>query len=281
MLKIERPWRNILARTQAPDLVFADDIDFLADLGLQPEDEAVGFESEPDHDEYQATTTNKNLPETFVLNDPSGGDFKEGSPNYTEAFSIEYLRKKRIINTFAVIISKVAEDLSGWPIPGDDEWDVPALMERRLTRRTLNQCRRSREKEAVVVILDTSGSCLPQAVFYNQIAYAAVQASDIELYAAPNAGIQARRTRNGWIPVDDREWPFVNRTIIFFGDYDGGNHVVESSWRNKVYWFCSEGNRYPSMSLHPWCSYPLSYFKGGYYDCVNEDDFLKLLRKVR
>jgi hypothetical protein len=35
------------------------------------------------------------------------------------------------------------------------------------------------------------------------------------------------------------------------------------------------------MAQHPWCSYTMRYFRGRYFDCNNDDDFLRLLRKVR
>lgn len=86
-----------------------------------------------------------------------------------------------------------AEDLIGWPIPGDDEWSAPDVTARHLDRRPLTQCPRSREKEQVVIVIDTSGSCLRQARFFSSIATAAVAAGDVELCEAPNDGIRGGR----------------------------------------------------------------------------------------
>lgn len=149
-----------------------------------------------------------------------------------------------------------------------------------LGRRALAQCRCSREKEAVVVILDTSGSCLEQARFYSRIATAAVASGDVELYDAPNGGIRAARTRHGWQSVEETDWRFQRRTIIFFGDFDGGDAVIGASLSNKVYWFSSE-TRYPDIRQHPWCSLSMKAFKGYYFSCISEDDFIPLLRRVR
>lgn len=282
MLRIQRPWRDRLADVDAPELYYLETPNTASTVKTGGSAENEGVKRERDETRgFEEATTNKNKPQNLVEDEPVGDDFKEGSPNYAEAFDLAFLRERRIINTFAAIVSKVAEDLSGWPIPGDDEWSVNDLMERHISRKPLTQCRQSRERESVVVILDTSGSCLPQAKFYSRIADAAVQSGDVELYAAPNAGLEARLTRRGWEKADHRVWPFRNRTIIFFGDYDGGNHVVEASWHNKVYWFCSEGDRYPDMKVHPWCSYTMKHFKGRYYDCNHDEDFLRLLRKVR
>lgn len=210
----------------------------------------------------------------------NNSDEDEGERNYRQAFDLEEARRRRLSNIFAVIVSKVAEDLTGWPVEGDDEWDVQTLMERRITRRPLSHCRQSRDRESVIVILDTSGSCWEQASFYSRIADAAVQRGDVELYTAPNAGLQARRTNKGWERVN-YEWPFRGRTIIFFGDFDGGDAVVEASRINKIYWFSCEGDRYRDMHEHSWCHYTLADFRGHYFDCGTEEDFIRLARKVR
>jgi hypothetical protein len=282
MLRIERPWRRVLDEAPASDLVFVSEIP----TGGVSKDLKESARADVDRDRNQVESVdkrafNKRLAENLIEDDPLGSDSKEGSPNYSQAFSLELARRRRLAQSFAIIVSKVAEDLSGWPIPGDDEWSIPALMERHITKKPLIQCRQSRERESVVVIVDTSGSCLPQARFYNRLADAAIQVGDVELYAAPNAGLRARRTRHGWEGLTEQAWSFHRRTIIFFGDYDGGDAVVEASWKNRVYWLCSEGSRYPAMEQHPWCSYPMSYFRGKYYDCVDEGDFLRLWRKVR
>ena len=282
MPRIERPWRKPLDEAPTPELVFLTEPAGGVSLKRMkaPEEGRVHHDRQRE-ERFEKCAFNKQLAENLVEDDPLGTDPKHGSPNTNQAFSLELARRRRLTQHFAVMVSKVAEDLSGWPVPGDDEWSVPALMERRLTRIPLNHCRQSRERESVVVILDTSGSCLPQARFYNRLADAAVQVGDVELYAAPNAGLRARRTARGWEGLADTAWPFHRRTIIFFGDYDGGDAVVETSGSNRVYWLCSEGGRYPSMTQHPWCTHPLSHFRGIYHDCNAEGDFLRLWRKIR
>jgi hypothetical protein len=282
MLRINRSWRKRLDEAPTPDLVFLSELTDGGSLKKMraPDAERVHHDRQREED-IRKCAFNKQLAENLVENDPLGPDPKEGSPNYNQAFSLELARRRRLAQHFAVMVSKVAEDLSGWPLPGDDEWCIPALMERRMTRAPLSHCRQSRERESVVVILDTSGSCLPQARFYNRLADAAVRVGDVELYAAPNAGLRARRTARGWQGLADQAWPFSRRTIIFFGDFDGGDAVVEASWSNRIYWLCSEGGRYPSMTQHPWCTHPMSHFRGTYHDCNAEDDFLRLWRKIR
>ena len=283
---LQRSWRRRLENIEPPEswyyLAFTPEGRPEESL-FDAEDQRTERPQEQNGDAFHPDPSHnyKDLLDYTARDDARGNDLKSGSPNYDEAYFLEACRQRRLGRALSVVISKVAEDLSGPPKDGDDEWSVEALLQRRLTRQPLNSCRQSREKESLVLILDTSGSCLPQARFYNRIADAAFKAKDLDIYAGPNAGLRARRTRHGWVEVDDRKWPFVGRTIIFFGDYDGGDMVVESGRKNKVYWFCSEGGRYPSMSLHPWCSYTLRDFKGFYFDCNTEDDFLRLFKKVQ
>jgi hypothetical protein len=277
MPRLQRSWRRRLDGIEPPELIYSE----------QPLEPAGIKKKKRQH--IKQLSRSSNSPEMIrrpvakvitVLEEPGEQRLGVAAINYNKAFYLEQLRRKRIIATFARMISKIAEDLSGWPIAGDDQWSMPDLMARHLDRRPLFQCRRSREKEAVVVILDTSGSCLEQARFYSRIATAAVTAGDVQLYDAPNAGLRAVRIRQQWEPVEHRQWPFAHRTIIFFGDFDGADVVIKASKRNKVYWLCSE-TRYPDIRLHPWCSFTMKSFKGHYYPCVADEDFIRLLRKVR
>jgi hypothetical protein len=277
MPRLERPWRRVLDAVQPPELSQVPG-GIGEPSGPAREPQAPFF---PRAGAARPHRRKGPVPEFIsILAEGDEETLSAGSPNYNTAFFLEELRRRRIVTTFALLMSKVAEDLTGWPIPGEDEWSVPDLMARHLDRRPLSQCRRSRERERVVVIIDTSGSCLPQARFFSSIATAAVAAGDVELYEAPNAGIRARKGRRGWRPMEHRGWHFSRRTVIFFGDFDGGDAVIRASRRNKLYWFCSE-TRYPDIRVHPWCSLSLKSFRGRFFRCTAEEDFVRLLRRVR
>lgn len=220
---------------------------------------------------------------------PGSEDDEPSERNTEEVVSLDQVierhRRRRLGIEFARIVAKVAEDLAGEPIEGDDEWDVDALMRRRFDRRPLPSCRRSREKTSIILILDTSGSCEPQAEFYASIAQIAAELQDVEIYAAPNGALEKRYVPGkGWMwLLDDGShgsWNFRGRVILFFGDFDGGDYPVLASLHNKVYWFSCE-DRYDDMTEHDWCSFSLADFRGHYYQCMNEFDFLKLAKKVR
>lgn len=274
---IERPWRRVLASIEPPEFSWVP-METTDPSGPAREPRVRFFPRVgPARPRWRMGPVPEWVSILAECDDETAG---VGTLNCNKAFFLEELRRRRIMTTMALLMSKVAEDLTGWPIPGDDEWSVPDLMARRLDLRPLTQCRHSREKERIVIIIDTSGSCVHQARFFSSIATAAVSAGDVEIYDAPNAGIRARKGRSGWRPVEHRGWNFSRRTVIFFGDFDGGDVVIRASRQNRLYWFCSE-NRYPDIRVHPWCSLTFKSFRGRFFPCMAEEDFIRLLRKVR
>lgn len=224
-----------------------------------------------------------------VFSKQTGGDWREPETderNRDQAFAIalQELRERRLQRAFATIVAKTAEDAASLPVEGDDEWDIESIMRRRLDHRPLWQCRQSRERERVVIVLDTSGSCYEQAEFFQRIANLAARLGDAEIYSAPNAVInnQLIAGEDRWVHAPyGAQWPFRRRVVLFFGDFDGGDSVVEAARENRVYWFSCEGNRYQDMTEHDWCHYSLAEFRGTYYDCQTDVDVIRLARKIR
>lgn len=209
----------------------------------------------------------------------SDGDYKRQS-KYDN--SLEYLRIKRIQNAVATVISKVAEDLSGYDTDGDDLWDIQAIMTRRFTRRPIYSCRKSLEKEKIIIGLDFSGSCREYSEFFASVLKSAEELNDVEIVDASNGfGTGEYTTYSITYKVERPFSYFGGRTVIFFGDFDGGASIVELSRIAKVYWFSCE-ERYEDLDEHNWCEgYTLHDFKGKYYKCTSEMDFLRLMKKIR
>lgn len=189
---------------------------------------------------------------------PMGGQTSQNNKNAISTFKLTTEEKdRRLANAFARIISKVAEDLVGFPIEGDEEWDMNAIMKRKLDKRTLPHCKQSRERERVILVLDTSGSCFNMAEFYAKIAEMAVYYGDVEMYEGPNANLAREKnmitgdwdqlyrgaTSNSYmITKGNYRWKdFTGRTIIFFGDWDGIRKINEIAQRNKIYYFDCAG----------------------------------------
>ena len=106
----------------------------------------------------------------------------------------------------------------------------------------------SREKHNIIIILDSSPSCSDYANFYSSIASQCVKYGDIELYDAPNARLvhyykSREKAFVKFLTKDDiinnvHKWSmFKNRTIIFFGDFDGFEIAINGTANNKVYYF--------------------------------------------
>ena len=73
-----------------------------------------------------------------------------------KAFELEGRYIRVLASRFARMVSKVAEDSADMPVQGDEEWDMAELLQRRFTGRMVSQCRMTREKRKVAVVLDTS-----------------------------------------------------------------------------------------------------------------------------
>jgi len=175
--------------------------------------------------------------------------------------------------------------MTGEPEPGDEFWDVDRLLNRRLSRENILNCKMSREKESIIMILDSSPSCARQARFYSQLASVAALHSDVELYNAPNARlveIYNRRKRKFVkcitpqdIMADVHTWSlFRNRVIIFFGDGDGQQIISNAADHNKIYWFNYEDDTY-YRELYK--SLRITFFG----DIRNNSDFINAMKTIR
>ena len=162
--------------------------------------------------------------------------------------SLKDVKNRRLGVELARTISKLAEDNIGAYTEGDDYWDCDRLAMRQITKESIFNCKMSREKHNIIIILDSSPSCSRYANFYSKIASQCVQYGDVELYDGPNARLvhiykPRERAFVTFLTAEDiynniHEWSlFKNRTIIFFGDSDGFHVAVKNTIHNKVYYF--------------------------------------------
>ena len=205
------------------------------------------------------------------------------NPNLApQAFSLEGRYLRGLSAQFARMVSKVAEDSADLPSEGDEEWDLVELQQRRFTGRLISQCRMTREKRKVAVVLDTSPSCEHQARLFGTIARVAEELGDCELYDAPNFAIYARKIKETWeqLPEPEREWNFQRRVVLAFGDFDGIDRISRASAirGNRIYWFCCEER--PTVLEHNRDFFVKNY-KGKYFPATELDGLMKAMRKVR
>ena len=215
-------------------------------------------------------------------------DFRRNNDRAVSVISkVKNSKNKRLATTLATIISKIADDDIGEPIIGDDEWDTNELLLRSITKRNINQCRMSRERENIVITLDTSPSCNYNSIFYSKIAYLSCKIGNADIYAAPNARITHKMNRRTgkydklWDTEDKNDLDklychmdtinkyFNNKTIMHFSDNDGSNYIRKASFNNKFYWFHTDRNPY------------IGNFKGKLFTSNCENNFINQIKKMR
>jgi len=172
-------------------------------------------------------------------------------PAQSTGLDLKSLRNRRLGVELSRIISKIAEDYSGAHTEGSDFWDGNRLATRKISKESILKCKMSKEKQSVIIMLDSSPSCDEQATFYSVLAAEASKFGDVELYDAPNARIvhkynQKTGSFEKFLTKKDvinnvHRWSLIkNRTIIFFGDNDGVHIVKENSNNNKIYYISPE-----------------------------------------
>lgn len=167
--------------------------------------------------------------------------------------TIHSLRNRRLEHYVNAMLHKFSEDQMGEDIfPGDEFWDEDALLRRVLSRVPIHTCRKDRELEKVILCLDTSPSCDDYAKIYADISRASAGSDLLEMYDAPNAYITRRYDPKKRRFVEFLEYEeilsqdianwrtFNKRNIIFFGDFDGIEIVLDAVESNKVFYFCTE-----------------------------------------
>lgn len=163
-------------------------------------------------------------------------------------------RINRLATSFARIIYKFGEDHFGADIEGDDFWCERLLVERVISRKNINHCKKSIDKDRIILMLDTSPSCSSESQFYAIIASIAANLGDIELYDAPNGRIvkaYSKRLKNFEYIYDVQdiingahEWSYLtNRNIILFTDDDSSIIVKKNACRNNIILMTSPDTR--------------------------------------
>ncbi|MEM1792867.1 MAG: hypothetical protein QXE92_01355 [Thermofilaceae archaeon] len=200
-----------------------------------------------------------------------GGETVEGGSNYNanyNADAVMKMRKVAVAARFAALFNRflatIGETSTRVEREGGEQYSMKKLLLRSLTKEPLTKCKVKRERESALLLIDTSGSMLPWERLVMTVANAAKERGDVEVVEAPN----------GYFPQLDA---VKNRVVIYIGDFDGGDTPVCLSWRNRVYWFCTE-QRYRRFRSHGWMNYDESDFKGMFFRVHSLDDFCAALR---
>jgi hypothetical protein len=196
----------------------------------------------------------------------------------------EAVEARRTATMFAILVSKVAEDMSYERRPGDEFWDPRKIMRRQIDNRPLRHCKMDYTKRRLALLVDTSPSCRDEAAFYSKIASGAMLRDDIDIFLCPNGRIDARFDPEPMRFVDDdrgADWGLDGRTVLYFTDWDGADEIVTHSRACTLYWFdhCppadyweSARDRYQRVRLR---------YRGRHFHCPGPDAFRRLARKIR
>lgn len=161
-------------------------------------------------------------------------------------FSFTSLRNRKLGSTLALLFSKIAEERMGDKTIGSDKWDMEQIMFRRISKKLITNCKYTREKQKIIIMLDSSPSCSRMANLYSQISTEACRYEDVELYDAPNGYAHSKYclSERKFISLSDDEidstylWSgFEGRTIIYFGDTDALRSIKGAYKANEVHWF--------------------------------------------
>tara|TARA_R110002020_G_scaffold333661_1_gene549109 strand:- start:10695 stop:11660 length:966 start_codon:yes stop_codon:yes gene_type:complete len=194
-------------------------------------------------------------------------------------------KDKRLQSMFARMISKYAEDYAGEATIGEDEWDMNELMQRGITKRNIYSCKQSRDRIDIALVLDSSPSCHKEANLFHNLASLSNRIGNVDIYLAPNARITHmfnKKTLSYDKLFDDDDETIVtkshhmheyfhNRTIFFFGDYDGRLILTDCSQHNKIYWFNRDYHKSDSDKR----------FKGTEYRCSTRKQLINIIKGMR
>jgi len=181
----------------------------------------------------------------------------------------------RFIESFAEEKTKIYDNTE------PEEYNVKKLMFRQYERKPLNAYMQKRVREAVILILDNSGSMEWWASNLKMLASLALEKGDVEVYIAPNGEIVAQLTKNGRVRISHDKFmkAMIGRKLIYIGDFDGGDTPIKLSWRNDVVWICPE-ERYRHFLSHDWVSYDESKFHGVFIRAFTIEEMFEGLRKI-
>lgn len=219
-----------------------------------------------------------------------GDDTKvSGQKNYRKVVELIEMRNRRLRTAFQRWLEKIAELETKIEVPGNPErLSMRQMMKRVLDHRPLSSCYVQRLKDTVILLVDTSGSMDWWTEILRVMTAIALKLKDIEIYECPN-GMVTRKIENfdtqyyNWDSYKEFHEEFMrktrSRTIIYIGDFDGGDTPYWLAKHNKVFWLCNE-RRYEDTKYHDWCSHSLSEYPKNckLYRVLDEEDLVKVFR---
>jgi hypothetical protein len=233
-------------------------------------DEEQQEEDEDEESDEEDEEDNENQAQSYTFNTQQAFDIVTESKS-SKHYQTEFYR----------FIEMIAEEKIKFFDPRSaEEYNIRKLMFRQFERKPLQHYRMARVREAVVLLLDNSGSMTWWAKNLQVLASLAMQRNDVEVYLAPNGIIEEMiHPKREKVVHSDVMKKLRNRKIIYVGDFDGANTPVELSWYNDAIWICPE-TRYRHFMQHDWVSYDESKFKGAFLRVFTLEQMFNAFRKL-
>ena len=212
-------------------------------------------------------------------------------------FEYETLRNRKLSSMLSLLFSKVAEERMGDKVEGTDKWDVNKIMFRKVSKKLITNCKYSREKQRLVLLLDSSPSCRSMSDLYSQISTESARFDDLDIYDAPNGyphSIYDPR-RKKYRKLNEEElnatlmWNgFNGRTVIYFGD-DDASYIMGKAFKHcEVHWFYQcYGRREISERIESIIERSTNRRRKEWkdkltiYRCNNADELIQAVRNMR
>jgi hypothetical protein len=194
----------------------------------------------------------------------------------------QQIEDHKLATQFALLVAKVAEDMSYTEVDGDRFWDTHEIMKRQVTKKPLHQCRHDYEKSRLALLVDTSPSCADEAIFYSKIASGAMLRDDIDIFLCPNGHIDAKFDRDVMRFVTDNrksEWDLEGRVVLYFTDWDGNQEIIDNSKNSKIYWFDNTTDMWDDDN--PRSKKARYQFEGEHFEVPDQKTFKRVSRKIR
>lgn len=251
----------------------------------QAKSRSVGHNTgERDGDEYVVPGTYGTSTAEKIEDQVQQFAYEMNSDDVGTDWSPQQIEDHRVARMFAVIVGKLAEDISYQEINGNEFWDAKKIMKRQIDNRPLHKCKKDYKQRKLALLVDTSPSCRDEAVFYSKISSGAMLRDDIDIFLCPNGHIDARFDREKMkFVVDERSdrWELDGRTILYFTDWDGSEEICHHSRSTNLYWF---DNADPGLYWNGSDEHSREIrgrFRGTHYECQEKDQFERLARKIR
>lgn len=163
---------------------------------------------------------------------------------------------------------------------GNDNLNIEKYMFRKYEKKLPDEYKYNNKKEDIFLVLDNSGSCEYYADMISKTGKIAELLNFVQIYMAPNGVITHKIHKGKEIELSSEscDWSIIpnGSNIIFLGDFDGGDILVEASKKHNIIWLCCE-DRYDELNEHSWNSYELKDFNGFIYYVYNEKDIVNAI----